>query len=137
MQNNYFNYTDHHYEFLNYLLSFAMEQHKDEDPLLSECAKELIRYIMGMNEEDYIVVTGYDGDVIVNGDKYIQFYNGFLFFPRWQWKGNFKKWYFVCYEPWSFSPISDGGDFEGLNIIYLTKKKLKEICGKYPNTKGW
>lgn len=44
------------------MLSFAMEQYKDEDPLLSDCAKELIRYITGIDENESVVVTGLDGD---------------------------------------------------------------------------
>lgn len=74
-KNNYFNYVDFHNQnyFLIYLLSFAMDEYKDDDPLLSECAKELIRYILGMDKTENVIVTEYDGEdtFIVNHNKCI------------------------------------------------------------------
>lgn len=128
-KNNYFNYTDHHYDFLYYLLSFAMEQYQDEEPLLSGCAKELIRYILGMDETESVVVTDFDiFAVTVNHNKFIQFNSSFMFYPSPEQKENFKDWYFVCYDPSAFFDI---GKYEELHIMYLPMKKLKEICGKY------
>ena len=56
-KNNFFDYSQHHHEFLQYLLSFAMEQHHDEDPALSACAKGLTRYILGMAETEPVKVS--------------------------------------------------------------------------------
>lgn len=128
-KNNYFRYTENQYDFLYYLLSFAMEQYQDEDPLLSDCAKDLIRYILDMDETENVVVTGFDTfAVTVNYDRFIQFNGCFMFHPRPEQKDDYKNWYFVCYEP---SALFAMEKYEGLHIIYLPMKKLKEICEKY------
>lgn len=128
-KNNYFYYTDEHKDFLFYLLSFAMEQYKDEDSLLSECAKELIRYILGVGQKRKVVVTEVDEDIVtVNYDTFIEI-NTSISFQSWpkpeQETGD---WYFVCYDPFA---LFEAEKRQGLNVVYLPMKKLKEIFEKY------
>lgn len=137
-KNNYFYYTNEYRDFLYYLLSFAMEQYQDEDPLLSGCAKELIRYILGMDEMENVVVAkfdmnavpGYDvGTVTVNHDKFILIDSG-RFGAHMNLEDNIRNWYFVHYAPFTnFTMVQS----EGLHVMYLSMKKLREICGKYPS----
>lgn len=128
LKNNYFNYvgSGEHYYFLLYLLSFATEQYKDEDPMLSECAKELIRYILGMNKTEKIIVTDiYEETVIVNHNKYIKIREDLV--PHIE-ESEKKDYYFVCFNP------SDGcstSTNEELHEMHLSIKKVKEICSKY------
>lgn len=128
--NNYFNYTDQHYEFLYYLLSFAMEQYQNEYPLLSACAKELIRYILDMNDTENVVVTELDGDTLtVNDDKHILIGGTELYEPDLN-PEDLKNLYCVHYDPsTSFTMVQD----ERAHALYLPMKKVREICGKYPS----
>lgn len=76
-----------------------------------------------------VVVTNYDTfAVTVNRNKFIQFNGCFMFYPKPEQKDNFEDWYFVCYDP---STLFTMEKYEGLHIMYLSMKKLKEICGKY------
>lgn len=131
-KNNYFYYTYKHEDFLYYLLSFAMEQYQDEDPFLSDCAKELIRYILGMNETESVVVTKIDkGTVtfaIVNHDKFILIAGGDPF--DLDLEENVKDWYFVHYDPFANFVMRQSEELHGM---YLSMNKLREICGKYPS----
>lgn len=137
-KNNYFNYTDEHKGFIYYLLSFAMEQHQEEDPLLSDCAKELIRYILGMDAAETVAVTGFDMDavpgfeqdmtgVVINQDKFILIGGSALSFAQLNLEENIKNWHFVHYDPFATEQS------EGVHRMYLSMKKLKEICRKYPS----
>lgn len=131
-KNNYFYYTEQHYEFLNYLMSFAMDEYKDEDPMLSDCAKELIRYILKLGKTESVAVTKLDQTVItVNYDKFIKFSDCFSCEPRLNPQNDFKNWYFVSYDPFSFFDTRDNGE---RYITYLSMKKLKEICSKYKSS---
>ncbi|GEM_PF-1464508 len=130
-KNNYFKYVEsgEHYYFLRYLLSFATKQYKDEDPMLSKCANELIRYILGMNQTENIIFTDfYEDTVIVNHNKYIKIRDNVLV-PHME-ESEKKDYYFVCFDPSAgFSTYT----CEGLHVMYLSIKKLKEICSKYPS----
>lgn len=126
-ENNFFYYTDRHYEFLYYLLSFAKEQYQSEDPMLADCAKELIRYILKSDETEPVVVTKLitedEHAVIVNNNKYITF-KDIVRTPNTKESEN-KDCYLVCFGPDARFATYDG--------FYLSMKKLKEICGKYPS----
>lgn len=128
--NNYFNYTNHrsHDDFIFYLLSFAMEQYKEEDPMLSNCAQELIRYILKMDQTEKVVVTELvpgtvTNTVIVNNDKCINI-NTLLD----ETKIPGKKTCLVCYDPSAQVYLKPSETYE---TMYLSMKKLKEICGEY------
>lgn len=136
-KNNYFNYVDFHNQnyFLIYLLSFAMDEYKDDDPLLSECAKELIRYILGMDKTENVIVTEYDGEdtFIVNHNKCIlidQFppYTIADIFVEYNNVDYNVDYYCVIYVP----SLGFLGEPKGFPIVYLSIKKLKEIYSKYP-----
>lgn len=136
--NNYFNYTHEHKDFLYYLLSFAMEQHQNDDPALSDCAKELIRYILGMDAAKPVAVTGFDMDavpgfeqdmtaVVINRDKFILLGGAALSLAQGNLEENAENWYFVHYDPFATEQS------EGIRRMYLSMKKLREICKKYPS----
>ena len=140
-KNNFFNYTNEHTDFLYYLLSFAMEQYQNEDPVLSDCARKLIRYVMGMDEAESAVVTmfdaeavpGYEHDMtaaVINQEKYILIGGSELSLAQSNLEDKFKNWYFVHYDPLANFIIEQS---EGKHDMYLSMKKLREICGKYPS----
>lgn len=140
-KNNFFNYTNEHTDFLYYLLSFAMEQYQNEDPALSDCAKALIRYILGMKETESIVSVRFDTDavpgyehymtaVVINCDQLILIGGYALDFAQENLEGNSGNWYFVHYDPFAHVTMVQS---ENGNVLYLSMKKLREICGKYPS----
>ena len=45
-------------------------------------------------------------------------------------KEDVRDWYFVHYNPFGYFTMVQS---EGLHVIYLSMKKLREICGKYPS----
>lgn len=129
-KNNFFYYTDRHYEFLYYLLSFAKEQYQSEDPMLADCAKELIRYILKLDDNEPVAVTKLitedEHAVIVNHNKYITI-KDIVRNPNTEESEN-KDCYLVCFGPSAHFTI-----FNDLGVMYLSLKKLKEICCKYPS----
>lgn len=130
-KNNYFNYvdSDSHYYFLNYLLAFAMKQHKDEDPLLSDCAKEIIRYILKMDESENVIITEKDDYTFtVNHDKCIGINSSTSEYEYAKSNSWYKEYYFVCYTP---SGLFNMYKIDGIHLIHLSIKKIKEICSKY------
>lgn len=76
-KNNYSNYAYEHKNFLHYLLSFAMEQYQDEDPILSHCAKELLRYVLDMDETETVAVTKFETDAVPGFDVDIVYFISF------------------------------------------------------------
>ncbi len=137
-KNNYFCYTNEYKDFLYYLLSFATEQYRDEDPLLSGCAKELIRYILGMDEAENVVVTKFDSDAVpgydivavtVNHNKIILI-GADLSEAQANLEENIRDWYFLHYAPYGYFTMVQS---EGLHVMFLSMKKLRKICAKYPS----
>lgn len=144
-KNNFFNHIDSGrcYAFLNYLMSFAMEQHEDEDPLLSECAKELIRYILNMNQDENIIVTTPDEDIeayvddedieaYVDEDFAVLFlvnHNRYIRITPYSYGCDINKEYYNVI----FNPAAGFGISKTINTntIYLSIKKLIEIFSKY------
>jgi len=140
-KNNFFNYTNEHTDFLYYLLSFAMEQYQNEDPVLSDCAKALTRYIMGMDETESIASVRFDTNavpgyehymtaVVINCDQFILIGGYALCLAQENLEENIENWYFVHYDP--FANVARQ-QLENGNVMYLSMKKLREICGKYPS----
>lgn len=109
-------------QFIWYLLSFATA-HCKEDASLTACAKELIRYILGVDDSENIVVTTIgDYSITVNNSKEICFSNhsGDPFIK------SKENEYCVRYNP-------NGTFTMGKQQLYLTRKKLLEIFNKHPS----
>ena len=135
IKNSYFHYVNlgEHYCFLCYLLSFAIDELRNDDPLLSDCAKELIRYILGMDETEDVIITEFDGGTItVNHNKSIQFDNiyehVFSSFPK--YNSTNKK---VCLVYYGNCDTIYTNKKEVSHTIDLPMKKLKKILNKYPS----
>lgn len=95
--------------------------------MLSGCAKELIRYILGMEENSAVVAELDDWTFIVNCNKYIGI-NSENYGTHIIGMLESGEYYYVCYEPSGVFDLKKSKEF---HAIYLSMKKLREICVKY------
>ena len=151
VSNNFFLYlepeaneNDIYIAFVLYLLSFAAEEHRQKDPALTACAKELICTMIGTDPEDVTVtdIVGIDNDrVSVIGDRDYPLYIKVVSVNRDRqiYIGpDFEKEDPILIPREAGKPVSYvwcSNDIDvvdtGIECFRLTGKKLLEICEKY------
>lgn len=131
------------YRFIFYLLSFALKEYQTNDLSLTDCAKELVRYIMGIDATEDITVTDIfekENIVMINETKYIFIQNGktSLSWNLSKLKGERnnnimekeiaeENIYCVYYDPLEQpNPLPD--------ILHITRKQLLQICEAHQST---
>lgn len=120
-----------------------MEEYQTTDPVLSDCAKELIRYIIGTDQTETVTVTDIlkkQNMVVINENKYI-FIQDDKLYQNWNLsklknlrkesllkKGiDEKNIYCVCYSPLG-KPCYES------DVLYINRRQFLQICNSYQSS---